>query len=525
MVTYPHSFSVFDYVPTGICIFNCSLKIIFWNRQLELWTGRRSRDVVGTPVTALTTKLKDPIYGSRFASLFEGGPPIVLSPQLHRNIFPSPNNSTTRLFQTIISPLSQQLEGGPFALMSVQDVTNLSQKAKKYRLMRDLATTKEQEALELANATSSFLAKMSHEIRNPLNGVLGALELALEEDPSPAVKEYLEIAYTSSEVLRSLITDILDLSKLESDKLELCPSPCEINSLMEKVAASIKVKTIQGNIEFLVEISDRLPKAFMVDQLRLSQILINLLSNAFKFTPEGGAILLYITDAVSADGAARIRFSVIDSGIGIKREALPTLFDEYQQASPDTAQKFGGTGLGLTISKEIVRLMGGELQLKSESGIGTALEFDIPLLEAELELKNSEPRSEELLATTISPGVTVLLVEDNLLNQRVAQRLLEKAGVTVQTAVNGAEAIQQFESREFDLILMDCQMPILDGFEATESIRKLQIGSEHRIPIIAVTANATTQDREKCLQAGMDDFLSKPYTKDSLLRMIAQWSK
>lgn len=380
---------------------------------------------------------------------------------------------------------------------------------------------------EQANQVKSeFLATMSHEIRTPLNGVLGMVDLITRTELSTKQKNYASAIQKSSELLLILLKNILDFSRLEAGPVELEYVDFNVNDLVNEVTNMMRISATEKGIELNVTTSPDARCIVSGDNARLTQILVNLISNAIKFTGSG-----YVQVSVDLqnlhDEKQSLQFIVSDTGIGIENKKQQSIFDAFVQADGSMSRKYGGSGLGLAISKKLVNAMGGEIYVDSEANIGTAFSFNIMVRIVD------KPRQDDTVATNSSnehsPHANILLAEDNAMNQEVAIDMMESMGYTADIANNGVEAVQKSQQNHFDIILMDCQMPVQDGFEATKEIRKLenmanQNKENHRHIIIAITGNALTSDKEKCIEAGMDDFLSKPYSYTQLEAILSKWS-
>ncbi|MBX3327346.1 MAG: PAS domain S-box protein [Nitrospira sp.] len=381
------------------------------------------------------------------------------------------------------------------------------------------------EAAEAASvAKSQFLANMSHEIRTPMNGVLGMTELLLA---TPLADKQRHMAHTvrqSAASLLTIINDILDYSKIEAGKLQLEHTDIDLSYLFDDAVKLFSEATRQKGLSLSVEIATGIPTALRGDPTRLKQILLNLIGNAIKFTATGSI-------TVNADCLKRsaeqilLRVTVRDTGIGIPPESQARVFDAFAQADGSTTRKFGGTGLGLTIVKQLVHLMGGTVDLESIPGRGSTFGFTVPL-----EVRTDNEMSSVLAPPQHTPATLhgkVLLAEDNVVNREIAVAMLELLGCTVDIAEDGQEALAAIDAQSYDLILMDCQMPNLDGLEASRLIREQENRRphRHRLPILALTASAMEGDREQCLAAGMDGYLTKPFTFDQLHHALAPWLK
>jgi two-component system, sensor histidine kinase and response regulator len=390
-------------------------------------------------------------------------------------------------------------------------------------------------AEEAAQSKADFLANMSHEIRTPMNAIIGMTYLIQKTDLSQKQKDYIEKIQASSQHLLGIINDILDFSKIESGKFEIEEIDFELSQVLNNLVTFIEEKCYLKKLKLIFDIDPNLPNSLKGDPLRIGQILINYASNAVKFTQEG-EITIRIKNEKEIDNNCVVRFEVEDTGIGMTEEQKNKLFQPFQQADTSTTRKYGGTGLGLAISKQLASLMNGEVGAETYLGKGSIFWFTAQLRKnisaekistSQLKIHSRNGIKEDLTANMMEEyceaigKIHILLVEDNELNQQIVVELLRDLGIVIDIAENGESAIRKINQDLYDMVLMDMQMPIMDGITATKEIRKNPKFAH--LPIVGITANAMVQDREKCMQAGMNDYLPKPINPIKLFCMIKKW--
>ena len=484
----------------------------FANAQAERLFGRPRAQMAGRPAEGLLRH-----------STPDGLPRTLADPELREMETPVEMAAVRPDGSEIPVEVTLSLVGtddGLWVIAAIRDISDRKRAEEALRAKEEAIRAARDAALEASRLKSRFLATMSHEIRTPMNGVLGLTHLLLQTDIDALQRRYLVALRESGEGLLQLINDILDFSKVEAGRLELESVEFDLLSVVESVVSLLAATAREKGLSLDYDAPPDMARTAVGDPVRLRQVLTNLAGNAVKFTDAGGVLI-----KVRPTAPGGIRFEVVDSGIGIDPAARRYLLDPFTQADASTTRRFGGTGLGLAICRQLVELMGGTLDYRSEPGKGSAFWFEVPLgsparpLAAVPPLAGPEAPGEAVAEAAVAPSSRVLVVDDSAVNQLVAQAVLESRGFAVDLATGGSEAIEAVRLRDYDLILMDVLMPMVDGLEATAQIRRIE-GPGHHTPIVAITASAMAGDRERCLEAGMDDYITKPIRPDALVALV-----
>ncbi len=392
-----------------------------------------------------------------------------------------------------------------YLIYRVTDITQIKEAQKEI-------TEQKEKALAAAKSKSYFLATMSHEIRTPMNGIIGMSQILLNTAMDKTQREYVNTIVDSGETLLGIINDILDFSKIEAGKIEIENRAFNLHQLLEDTMRLYSALTTNTNLDLSLKIGGNVPRIVNGDSLRIKQVLSNLINNAIKFTSKGGIQIIVDSLPSKSVNGSRIRFQIKDTGIGISKENTSKLFKSFSQVDASDSRKYGGTGLGLNICKQLTELMGGELKVASEVGIGTTFSFilDFEIVNEINCIKSPEKELDQRLSRYNMSEFNVLLAEDNLVNQKVAVLIFKQLGIEVDVVNNGLEVLEACENKTYHMIFMDVQMPEMDGYEATE--RLFETGKITHIPkIVAMTANAMEEDKRKCFDVGMSGFLAKPF--------------
>ena len=508
--------TIIDVAPQPLMIIGSDGTVQRANKQASLLFGSDNKSLIGVSVESLMPeKYRRAHVGQRHDYIANTG--AKEDAAMRREMLVRRTDGTHLPVETSLAYMHSDKE--PLIIATFYDLSE--------RKAVEQAMIEAKAAAEAATESkSNFLAIMSHEIRTPMNAIIGMSYLALRTSLAPKQRNYIEKAHYSAESLLGILNDILDFSKIESGKLELEENDFRLEDVMDNITNLIGLKAEEKGVTLNFKVAPAVPCALIGDCLRLGQILINLSSNAVKFTPAGGEVLIGAEVKENSDDTTLIHFLVQETGLGLTPEQQSRLFQSFTQADSSTTREYGGTGLGLAISKNLTTMMGGKIWVESNIHEGSTFHFTVRLkrqLGAPSQRRSTISKPQEVSDVTIAKlkGAKILLVEDNEFNQELAIELLRSNDISVELAVNGQEAIERLEEETFDGVLMDCLMPVMDGYIATRKLREQE--RFKALPIIAMTANTMTGDKEKALQAGMNDHIPKPVCVNEMFAIMAKW--
>ncbi|MEO5333450.1 MAG: ATP-binding protein [Magnetococcus sp. YQC-5] len=518
--------TVLDEAAHGLVILDAEQRVVFWNRWLEKASGISGEEALGRLLSDIFPMLVDSRLQRAVTNAVRRGLSSVLSPRLNSALLPLSVGGARQVMSqmVLVKPVDPDALGR-HCFIQILDVTSAASRDDRLREQaRHLVQAKA--LAESANqAKSLFLANMSHEIRTPLTAMLGMAELMETAEDLQKVRQQAKVIQNSGQVLLRIIDDILDFSKIEAGELTLLEAPFEPGILLAEICDYCSVEARKKKIDFFCRQDSNLPVRLLGDALRLRQILLNLLGNAIKFTIQG-EVSLHVSSVMEPNSdRIRLRWKIQDSGIGLDPNHLEHLFKPFTQADESFTRQFGGTGLGLAISQRLVSLMGGEIQVSSTLGRGSLFQVDVPFRQVQF---TDQPDLDQILEPTVQTEelprqLHVLVVEDDAINQEIICSMLKYLGVSSDLVGNGQEALVLLADKRYDLVFMDCQMPVMDGLTACRRFRAMESVIAPRTPVVALTAHAMKGDRELCLAAGMDDYLAKPVRIKTLQQAIERW--
>ena len=516
--------ALFDRANDGILLTNTNGELLSVNESFARMHGYSTSDILARGVQPLQTPASARLAPARMGRLLAGQALTFEVEHVHQDghVFPLEVSASlicsgsTSFVQYMYRDISERKRVEETLLETNRQLVEANTRANCLTAMAETANL----------AKSEFLANMSHEIRTPMNGVIGMIGLLLDTQLDTEQRHYAETVHTSGKLMLNLINDILDFSKVEAGKLELEILDFDLPTLLKDSVAIMAVRARDKGLALHCAANPQVPTLLRGDAVRLCQILTNLVNNAIKFT-HAGEVEIRVSLLEKSPGGVLLRFSVRDTGIGIPAAKLSLLFDKFSQVETSTTRRYGGTGLGLAISKQLAKLMGGDIGVTSDEGKGSEFWFSARLgtpAASHPQAIATPPVSHGMLNLLAGCRARVLVVEDNLTNQQVAMGILQRMGLQADMVANGEEALLALAGHAYDLVLMDVQMPVMDGLEATRLIRSANSAvANPQVPIIAMTAHAIEGDRQKCLEAGMNDYVSKPVSPQSLAEVLKQW--
>ena len=491
-------------IPAFVFFKDTALNYVLVNKAFIELIGKQPEEIIGRKLGELMPGYENDEYLQTEKRVVELGEAIYnIEEEIHYQ-------ERTRWVSSNLAPIRNP-ENKIVGLIGISlDITERKNHEEELRIAKDAA-----EAGTLAK--NEFIASVSHEFRTPMNGIIGLAEILRTTNLSSEQTDLLKGITTSAQNLLVLLNDVLDFSAIEAGKMQMDEQPFMLDRVMEDIALVMRMKAREKNLEFHMEVQKRVPNHLIGDAQRLRQILINLVTNAIKFT-EKGQVEVVVSGSERGDQRCFLRFDVTDTGVGIPEKAMDSLFRVFSRVKQERTRLIAGTGLGLSICKKLVDIMGGDIGVESTEGKGSRFWFTVPFLLTGATKKTAEEGASA--SGVLFHGKKVLVAEDNQINQRVVGFHLKKMGFEIELVSDGQEALDKYEAGHFDLIILDIQMPRMDGYQAARAIRRRETEQAGRLPIIALTANAMKGDRELYLDAGMDGYVTKPFTYETLLETI-----
>lgn len=526
----PETATAFNALPIGVATIDAELRVESWNKTLARWSHVAPNDAIGRSLGDIFADNSDKGIRKRLGSVFSQGQTVILSSTMHRRVLPLTTADGRPMFQRVHASAAPGRPGR--ALLVIEDVTTAVQqlidlRSERRRLRASEASLRSKNATiaaeraraEAANeAKSEFLANMSHEVRTPLTAIKGFAEVVAEQSESPFASDAARRVVRNSEHLLAIVNDILDLSKIEAGKLAFSPEPCSPADTTTEIQRMVESRAAEKGLTFETRVADGCPETIYADPMRLRQVLLNLVDNAVKFTDKGSVVLRV---GVASEDASMVNISVTDTGVGITPDQIEAIFKPFEQEDSSTQRRFGGSGLGLTISRQLVSRMGGVINACSEPGRGSTFSVQLPIGSGAPAGRASTGEIRSVMPGNASPlaGRRVLVAEDGLDNRVLVEFLLARAGADVVLTQDGQQAVRAFQaaSEAFDCVILDMQMPVMDGYTAVRDLREMG----YRGPVVALTAHAMEGDRENALAAGCDDYATKPIDAPQLISLLA----